>query len=81
MNWIYNAMPNTSRQVIVAFRAPDDLETENVQYVLTSTDGKGKFLVPDSWKVIAWSDFPRCTKDTDGNALTHHWLNVEGLKL
>ena len=81
MNWIYNAIPNTDREVLVAFRAPETLETENVQYTLTSRDGKGNFLVPDSWKVIAWMDFPRCTKDADGKSLTHHWLNVEGLKL
>lgn len=74
-------MPNTNRQVLVAFRAPDALETENVQYTISSTNGKKSFLIPDSWEVIAWADFPRCTKDKDGNSLTHHWLNVEGLKL
>lgn len=74
-------MPNTNRQVLVAFRAEELLATENVQYTTASLDGKGRFLLPDSYEVIAWMDFPRCTKDADGNALTHHWLNVEGLKL
>ena len=81
MNWIYNGLPNTGRQVIVAFRAPELLGHWNVNYTLTSTSRHTNgFIVPDSYEVIAWADFPRLKKDAEGNTLLHNWLTVEGLK-
>jgi len=81
MNWIYNGLPDTGRQVMVAFRAPELLGHSNVNYTLTTisrhTNG---FIVPDCYEVIAWADFERVNKDADGNALTHHWMGIEGLK-
>jgi len=82
MNWIYNSIPNTNREVLVAFRATELLNSDNVRYTLSTLDSSGKrFLLPDSYEIIGWADFTRCTKDASGNALTHHYLNVEGLKL
>ena len=81
MNWIYNGLPNTHRYVLVAFRAPEILETQNVQYTVASLDSrKEAFVLPDQYEVIAWTDFPRISKDANGEAVTHSWLTVEGLK-
>jgi hypothetical protein len=80
MNWIYEGLPTTGRQVIVAFRAPELLGHSNINYTLTSTSRHTNgFIVPDSYEVIAWADFDRCNNDEDGNVLPHNWLNVEGL--
>lgn len=79
MNWIYNGLPDTDREVLVAFSTPD---YEHVAYIVSRrgiTKGD-EWSLPNHWKVLAWADFPRLNKDADGNALTHHWLNVEGLK-
>ena len=81
MNWIYNGLPETHREVMIAFRAPSLLKHNNVKYTIASLDiRKSGFVIPDSYELIAWADFPRCNKDEQGQALTHHWLNVEGLK-
>lgn len=81
MNWIYNTLPDTHRYVLVAFRAPELLETENVQYTVASLDRrKEAFVLSDQYEVIAWTDFPRISKDANGEAVTHSWLTVEGLK-
>jgi hypothetical protein len=80
MNWIYNGLPDTGRYVMVAFRAPELLGHSNVNYTLTTLSLYGGFIVPDQYEVIAWADFPRVNKDADGNALSHHWLSVKGLK-
>ena len=79
MNWIYNGLPNTDREVLVAFLTPD---RENVGYTVTrrAIFKKDEWSVPDTWTVLAWADFPRLNKDSEGNALAHHWLDVEGLK-
>jgi len=79
MNWIYNGMPDTDREVIIAFLTPD---REYVGYNVArrAMFKKDKWGVPDTWTVLAWADFPRLNKDADGNAVTHHWLDVEGLK-
>ena len=81
MNWIYNTLPDTHRYVLVAFRATELLETQNVQYTVASLDRrKEAFVLPDQYEVIAWTDFPRISKDANGEAVTHSWLTVEGLK-
>lgn len=82
MNWIYKGKPDTTRDVMVAFRATELLETDNMQYTVArlNYDKKGGWLLPDDYEVIAWADFPRVNKDANGNALSHHWLSIEGLK-
>lgn len=81
MNWIYKGKPDTTREVMVAFRAPKLLDTDNMQYTVASlTKHNGGWLLPDHYEVIAWADFERVNKDADGNSLTHHWLTVEGLE-
>jgi hypothetical protein len=81
MNWIYNGKPDTTREVMVAFRAPNLLDTSNMHYTVAKlVRENGDWLLPDQYEVIAWADFPRVNKDADGNALSHHWLGIEGLK-
>lgn len=82
MNWIYNGLPDTDREVFIAYRA-QDISGVNINYMtcrLSYVD-KGSWMLPDKYEVLAWADYPRLSKDADGNAVTHHWLDVEGLKL
>ena len=82
MNWIYKGKPDTTREVIVAFRAPKLLDTDNMQYTVASVNHRrpDEWGLPGAYEVVAWADFPRLHKDAEGNALTHHWLTVEGLQ-
>jgi hypothetical protein len=81
MNWIYNGLPDTGRLVIVASRAPKLLGHDNVIYTLTSMSRhSGNLILPDSYELIAWADFPRCMKDANGIGQPHHWMDIEGLK-
>jgi len=81
MNWIYKGKPDTPREVLVAFRAPELLETSNMQYTVAKlVRENGDWLLPEQYEVIAWMDFERVNKDANGNALSHHWLSIEGLK-
>lgn len=84
MNWIYNSMPDTTREVLVALlMAAESDPTQNVRYIISSTSEHAKngwSSIPDHWKVLAWADFPRLKKDADGKTMTHHWITIEGLK-
>jgi hypothetical protein len=84
MNWIYNSMPDTTREVMVAFlMTPESDKEQNVHYLFTSTSRHAKngwSAIPDEWTVLAWADFPRLKNDAAGKTITHHWITIEGLK-
>ena len=81
MNWIYNGLPDTDREVLIAYRAPE-VSGQNINYMTCrrSYHNKESWLVPNHYDVLAWADYPRLRKDGDGKAVSHHWLDVEGLK-
>ena len=84
MNWKYNITPNTGREVLVAFRAPNEYfpEWENhVKYTMSSYDPVHGWSIPDHWELVAWSDFDRLKVDAEGKATEHNRLDVEGIAL
>lgn len=79
MNWIYNTLPDTARDVLACCKTNDN--GNRVFYERTALNNDGTALmIPESWELIAWADFPRCRFDKDGNALLHWVHSVEGLK-
>lgn len=78
MNWIYNSKPDTARDVLVAFKMEG---TNEVHYNVAQMDYFMKgWLLPESWEVIAWADFPRLRKDNCGQTLMHNYLSIQGLE-
>lgn len=79
MNWIYNTLPDTPRDVLACIRTKDD--GGRVFYERTNLNlDRTALLLPDDWELIAWADFPRCRFDKDGKPLAHWAITVEGLK-
>lgn len=84
MKWNYNNVPNTSREVLVAFRTNNGIMPEwdkHVHYTTGQYDKELGWSIPKHWELLAWSDYDRLTVDAEGNRTEHNELDVVGLGL
>lgn len=63
MNWIYNGLPDTNRDVLIAALT----DHKHVYYGVATRNFTGtRMVIPEEWKLIAWADFPRIEGKVDG---------------
>lgn len=80
MEWNYGTLPSTGRDVLVAFIADDVTGDKSVRYKISCKSyGKEEWLLPNTYQVVAWCDFDRCTQDGNGRTTMHSWVTTEGL--
>lgn len=66
MNWNYNGLPDTNRDVLIAALTNNG----KVYYGTSTRNFRGtRMVIPEEWMLLAWADFPRIEGEVNGTPL------------